>query len=271
MDSKLRETQAAITARGQQAIQETDKAIRDRAEAAFKEESIKSYVRQVAKEKTEAELSGVIKQTVGEQVAARVKAEEPQIHSTVVQETKRAVDEQKPYISAEVQKQSTEALAPLRSQVNAYQEILNVSTLALLARNGNGVAYDQIEQTAKQTTNPGIREICISTMGEIYVEANAPVYTSRIFKPPKDTPEMTKLLGDSDPLVRWAAIDGLASKGQKDLVPTLIDMINHDGSNWVRRAAYQALQTLTGQGFEKFQRDQWNTWWQANKSNWPPK
>src|SRR5437879_10701303 len=68
METKLQETQTAITVRGQQAIQDTDKVIRDRAEAAFKDESIKSYVRQVAKEKTSSELSGVIQRTVAEQV-----------------------------------------------------------------------------------------------------------------------------------------------------------------------------------------------------------
>jgi hypothetical protein len=271
MNKKLAETQAAITTRGEQAIQDTDNAIRQQAEAAFKEDSIKAYVRQVAEEKTGAELTKVIRQAVGDQVAARVKAEEPQINSTVVQETKRAVDNLNPYISSEVQKRTSEALAPLRAQIDSYQQVVGVSTLALLARNGDGSAYDQIEQTAKQTPNPTLREICVSTINEIYVEMNDPFYTSRNFTVPKETPEMEKLLIDPNALVRWAAVDGLADKGEKAIVPRLIDIINRDQSLWVRRAGYQALQRLTGQKFEKLERDQWNSWWQSNKGNWPPK
>jgi len=120
MDTKLQETQRPLLARGQQAILETDRAFATEQKLLSKRKH-KAYVRQVAKEKTGAELTGVIRQTVGEQVAERVKAEEPQIKSTVVQETKRAVDEQKPYISAEVQKQSSETLAPLRTQVESYK------------------------------------------------------------------------------------------------------------------------------------------------------
>ncbi len=271
MDSKLQETQAAIVARGQQAIQDTDKVIRDRAEAAFKDESIKSYVRQVAKEKTSSELGSVIQQTVAEQVATRVKAEEPQINRTVVQETKRAVESLTPVISSEVDKKSSQALTPLRSQIETYQEILNVSTLALLARNGNAATYDQLELIAKQTTNPVLREICVSTLNQIYLEMNAPIYAGRNFNQPKDTPELKKLLDDPNFTTRWAAVDALAAKGEKDIVPKLIEFINHDNSMWVRNAAYQALKTLTGQKMEKLQREQWNHWWDENKANWPPK
>lgn len=159
MNTKLQETQAAISARGQQAIQETDKVIRDRAEAAFKEDSIKSHVRQVAKEKTGSELNKIIQDAVGDQVAVRVKAEEPQINKTVVEETRSAVHNLTPYISAEIDKKSSQELAPLRNEINGYQQLLNVSTLALLARNGNAAAFDQIEQIEKQPQNPTLRDL----------------------------------------------------------------------------------------------------------------
>ena len=52
MEGKLRDTQTAIAERGEQTIRETNGAIQARAEAAFKDESIKEYVREVAKQKT---------------------------------------------------------------------------------------------------------------------------------------------------------------------------------------------------------------------------
>jgi HEAT repeat protein len=272
MDVKLQETQQAITARGQQAIQETDKIIRDRAEAAFKDESIRGYIRQVAREKTGTELSNLIRQTVSDQVGVKVKQEEPQIKETVVQETKRAVDNLTPNISSEVDKKTSQALAPLRAQIESYQEILNVSTLALAARGGNALAFDQLVRIGSLTTTPaGIREISIDTQNAIYLEMNSPLYAGRAFKDSKDAPELKRLLDNPDPFTRWAAVDALAAKGQKDVVPRLMEMINHDNSLWVRGAAYQALQGLTGQTFEKLRLDQWNSWWEANKANWPPK
>ena len=140
-------------------------------------------------------------------MATRVKAEEPQINKTVVQETKHAVDNLTPHISSEVDKKSSQALAPLKSQIDSYQEILNLSTLALLARNGNAGAYDQLEQTATLTTNPVIRELCVSTQNQIYLEMNAPIYTGRTFKQPKEVPELKGLLNNPDFATRWAAVD----------------------------------------------------------------
>jgi hypothetical protein len=271
MNDKLRETQGAIEARGQQAILDTDKLVRDRAEAAFKEENIKTFVRQVAKEKTEAALTGVIRQAVGEQVSARIKAEEHQITKTVIKETKEAVDNLSPHISGEVQKRTDAALGPLRQQIAGYDEIIRVSTLALLARNGDGAAYDNVERMDQETQNPVLREICLSTLNQIYVEANVPFYTSRHFTIERTVDDLKRLLDDPNPLIRWAAVDTLGEKQQKDIVPKLVDIINHDNSLWVRRAAYQALATLTGQNIQRLERDQWNKWWEANKGNWPPK
>jgi len=270
-DTKLRDTQNAITTRGQLAIQETDRVIRERAEAAFKDESIKAYVRQVAREKTGSELNRIIQEAVGEQVAARVKAEEPQINKTVQQETKLAVGNLTPYISSEIDKKSSQELAPLRNEIQSYQQLLNVSTLALMARNENTSAYEQIEQIEKQQPhNPTLHEICASAMNEIYLEMNSGIYMGQSFQQPKDVSELKRLLSDADFRARWAAVDALAAKGEKDIVPQLIELINHDTSMRVRGAAYQALQTLTGQQIEKLQRERWNSWWEVNKAHWPP-
>lgn len=78
------------------------------------------------------------------------------------------------------------------------------------------------------------------------------------------------LLDDPNQLIRWAAVDGLSHKNDKSIVPMLMEIINHDNSLWVREAAYHALQSLTGQHFEILQADQWNSWWEASKVNWPP-
>jgi len=150
MEAELKKTKDAIVEEGKRTIAETEKDIRIKAANIFKEENIRKTVRDIAREKTDSELSGIIKQTVNDKVASQIKAEEPQIKNTVVSETKKAVKELNPIISSEVksqvEKQSTESLEPLRKQLKNYKEISEISALALLARNGNGKAYDKIQQ-----------------------------------------------------------------------------------------------------------------------------
>lgn len=275
MDTELTKTKDAIVEEGKKTIAETEKDIRVKAANIFKEENIKKYVRDVAREKTGSELSGIIKQTVNDKVALQIKAEEPQIRNTVVSETKKAVKDLNPFISSEVklqvEKQSSESLEPLRKQFKNYKEISEISALALIARNGNGRAYDKIQQIASSTKDANIKEICVSTINQIYVDMNQAVYSGMKFTPEKTVEELKKLLDDPNPLTRWASVDGLAAKKDKSVVAKLIEIINHDDSMWVRRAAYQALKGLTGQKFENFQQEQWNEWWKQNKEGLPPK
>ncbi|OGP74358.1 MAG: hypothetical protein A2W09_09255 [Deltaproteobacteria bacterium RBG_16_50_11] len=276
MEDELTKTKGAIVEEGRKTIAETENDIRDKAANIFKEESIKKYVREIAKEKTESELSGLIKQAVNDKVAAQIKAEEPQIRNTVISESKKAVADLNPFISsevrAEVQKQSSESLEPLRQQVENYQEVLNVSTMALLARNGDGVAYDQIQRIAASATKDSVTKvICLSTINQIFVEMNSGIYAGRSFTEERSVEEMNKLLDDPNAIIRWAAVDGLAGKKDKSIVPKLIIICNQDKYLWVRRAAYEALRQLTNQKFENFRQDQWNKWWEQNKESWPPK
>ena len=275
MNSELKTTKDAIVIQGKKAISETDNIIRVNAAAAFQDESIRGYVRDVAKEKTDKELNDIIQQSVNNQVASRIIAEGPQIKNTVVVETKKAVSDLNPFISSEVksevQKQSTENLEPLRQEVKNYQEIVKISALALVARNGNAGAYDQIQKIASSTKDANIKEVCVSTINQIFVDMNSGLYSGRKFIPEKTVEEMKKLLVNPNPLARWAAVDGLAAKNDKSLVANFIEISNRDDSMWVRRAAYQALKGLTDQNFENFQEEQWNNWWEQNKKNWPPK
>ena len=269
MDDKLRETQRRIEETGGKAIRETSETIQRRAEAAFQEESLKKYIREVAKEKTEQQLSGLISETVTQQVASRVKAEEPEIEKITVNETRRALDSLAPTINAQVAKRVEDEVAPVKQQVVRLEQILTVTTAVLQARNGDGKSYDTVRQLAALSPDPNVKAICISTLNQIYLEMNPPIYGTRTFIKPLATDEMEKLLDDANPLNRWAAIDGLAGKGQKGVVPKLIWISTHDNFLVVRRAAFQALRTLTGQNFENFSETQWDAWWQKNKANWP--
>jgi len=257
-----------IVAKGEAAIAEMDTHIRDRAEKAFQEDSIRQYVRDVAKQKTEQELSKIIRDTVTTQVATTLKNKEAEIGKVVSGETKRAVEALSPRITAEVDNQVRVSLGPLRQRVDEFQEVLNTGTLAILARNGNGKAYDQLERVSTEAKDPVLREISVSTINQLFVEYNGGIYPGRRFTQQKTAEEMKELLKSDDVLVRWAAVDGLAAANEASIVPSLIHLINTDSSMFVRRAAYVALGSLTKQQIAVLDKRGWNDWWDKNKSIW---
>jgi len=271
MAQKLKQTQDAIQAKGAETINETEANIRKQAERAFQQDNLKAYIRQVAKEKTEQQLSALIERAVTEQVAARVREEEPRIQKITTDETRRALDALSPSISAQVSKRVNEEVAPIRQQEAALAQMLTVNTAVIQARNGDGNSYDTVRKLAALSPDPNVKAICTSTVNQIFLEMNSGFYTGRNFVSPKSVEEMKGLLDDPHPLTRWAAIDGLATKGEKGIVPKLIFMSTHDDYLVVRKAAFQALRALTGQNLENFQEEAWAAWWEKNKADWPSK
>jgi len=269
MDQQLKETQDAIQSKGRETIKQTEENIRKQAELAFQQDSLKRYIREVASEKTERQLSSIIERAVTEQVAGKVREEEPRIEKITVDQTRRALDAMSPSINALVTKKVNEEVGPIRQQQTALEHMLTVNTAVIQARNGDGKSYDAVRQLAVLSPDPNIKSICVSTLNQIFLEMNGGIYLSRNFLSPKSIEEMKALLNDPSPLIRWAAIDSLAAKGEKGVVSKLVFMSTHDDFLIVRKAAFEALRALTGQKFENFQEDGWSQWWEKNKGNWP--
>lgn len=123
--SQLREEMRVTT---REELRKAQNEVRDRIDAEFKTQNIHELVRQVAKERTERELSSLIKQTVDVQVALGVRAEEPRITRTVSDQTRQAVDRLSPVINSHV---AAEVDRAVTQEVNQRMAAFDRSLTAL--------------------------------------------------------------------------------------------------------------------------------------------
>ncbi len=261
--------QATVGKKTDEEIARLQQEVRARIEAEFKTENLHRLVREVAAEQTKAGIQDVITRVVVERVQARIEAEQPQIHDTVIQETKKAVAGLSPTLEGEVQKLASQAENRIGARIGKWEEVIKAGNLSIMARNGLGTAYDELLKLGATTTNSDISTIAVTTRNQLYLEMNQSMYETRNFTVKKTRQELTALLGDPQPLTRKAAIDDIVSTGEKSVVPKLLDMAEHDPFIIVRHAAYHGLQTLTGQHIDALQVDDWKAWWKANEGTWP--
>ena len=206
---KYADIEASMNRKTNEQLAVLQQQIRNRVEDEFKTEKMKVLIRSVAQEQTKSGLSDVITRAVGDQVQGAIKAETPKIQQTVIQETKKSVSELAPTIDRAVKEKAAEAEGRIQSRIAKWEDVLRAGNLAILARNGSGVAYDQLMALAGTTQNPDIREIGITTQNQLFLEMSQPIYSNRHFKEKKSGQELLKLLDDPQPLTRQAAIDEL--------------------------------------------------------------
>lgn len=265
---------ASVQSKADTHFAQLDNEIRQRISAQFEDKRMRTLIEQVAVEQTKKGLSDVINDAVTKSVAARVKAEEPQIHETVIAETKKGVQALSPVIDAAVSKEAKLAEDRLQAHIAQYEQVIRVGNLALLARNGDGNSFDTLMKVASNSADPSIGSIAVTTRNQLYLEYDAQatgIYQIRQFTQPKKPEELIQLLSDQNPLVRKAAVDSLVAAGDKAAVPRLIPIMEHDSFIMLRIAAYRGLTVLTGEKIEPLDAEAWKTWWEKNKSNWPAK
>jgi hypothetical protein len=249
--------------------------IRDKLREQFETSALQQMVKSAARDATDAAAKPLIKQEVISQVQAHIQGERTQIHDVVVSETKRGVSEMQPQIDAEITKQANRAEGQIQAQITPYQELMKVGTLATLARNGDGQAFDNLMKISS-SQDPQAQQLATTTRNAIYFqyfevlgEANYLRYT---LMPPKSRDELLPLLASSDAMERKGAIDGLTGLNDKSVVPDLIKIMRNDPYIFVRETAYHGLVQLTGRRTNPLEPgDSWEAWWEKNKSNWPPK
>lgn len=171
--------EATVQESADKQIQLLQEEVRNRIDEEFRTERIQSLIRDVVREKTERGLRASIQQAVVQHVETRVKAEQPSINRTVLEETKKAVSQLEPSIRTEVSKRVDAALIPFNTRMKQTEEILRVGTLAILARNGDGGAYDQLMGLGQTSKNPDVRSISVTTYNQIYLEFSSALYMTR--------------------------------------------------------------------------------------------
>lgn len=216
----------------------------------------------------EARIKDAIGKATSAAVVEKVKDEEPEIRKAAIEETRNTVIGLSPNLENEVQTRVAAATKEVDDKIRRLEQLLDASTLAILATHGDGQAYDKL-MLLGASNDPQIRTISTSVQYQVYLDMTETVRPGQHFAELKTIEQMVMLLDDPDPLTREAAIGGLVEKGQKSIVPKLLDVAEHDPSLFVRRAAYGGLRALTGQNIEPLQLGAWKTWWAKNKDKWP--
>jgi HEAT repeats len=251
------------------------KEIRDRLNEQFQTPRLQSMVKDAARDATDAAAAPLIKREVIGQVKANIEAQRPAIHAVVVSETKKGVSELQPRIDAEITQQGSAAEERIRAKIAPYDQIITVSTLAALARNGDATALDNLIGY-RNSPDQRIRNLVTSTYNSVYLQyaaegLNTWSYMTWEFKEPKTKEQLLQLLNASDPMSRKGAMDALAKSGEKTVVPDLMRILRSDPFILVRASAYHGLVQLTGQKFNPLETPGWEQWWEQNKNDWPPK
>lgn len=248
-------------------LAELQQEVRARIEDEFKTEKMRTLIHDVAVQQTKSGLGTTINRAVARTVESRVAAEGPQIARTVQTETKKATAGLFPIIDKAVKEQTTVAAAHIQQQMAQWQEVIKAGNLAILARNGIGSAYDELQQLAIHTSNQDVKMVALSTRNELWLEMDQihSMYQTRQFRVTPSKEELIRLMNDPQPLTRKAAIDTLVNTNDKSIIPQLIHIYEGDQMILVRTAAYHGLEQLTGQKFEPLDVAAWKTWWAANK------
>lgn len=101
--------------------------VQKRIDTEFQSENIAALVASAAKERTDKELSGIIRSETATQVARGIRDQSPAIQKSVEDQTREAVKALQPTISSiiksELETQVNKSVAPVDAQMKAYQNL----------------------------------------------------------------------------------------------------------------------------------------------------
>jgi hypothetical protein len=238
----------------------------------FKSENITALVASAAKERTEKELSGIIRSETAAQVTKGLQEQQPFIKATVESQTKEVVNTLEPSITAVLSKATHDevanSVAPISSQLTAYGNLIKIGTLATLAKNDDRKSYDALRDIWRGITPASTDEKQVADMTVMSIAREQylrPVSDQR-FPTPKTPQELKQLLSSTLANERIAALFQYP-RTDHSLLPTVLQMINADQSIDVVVAAIRRLNSETGQRFNFPNYDEINAWWSANKAH----
>jgi hypothetical protein len=270
MRSSLEATREELRATTQKELDGVRVAVNKRADDEFRTEQITSLVRNVAKQRTEAELAGIIRS----EVALGIKAQQAFVQSTVESQTKAAVQALEPTISSSVAKatedQVNKSVLPIQTQMAGYADYIRIGTLAMLANGDDRHAFDTLVQIVlgktKESRNPDFVHLADATLGTIISAKTSGMRMTRSFNTPQTPDSLKQMLHSQSPWEREAALDNYPPN-DKSVLPILVELIKSDGSIDVLVRAVEHFNGLTKQTFRFHQTDELLGWWQKNEES----
>ena len=273
LQAKATSSEAQATVKTELANVRTE--VQKRIDTEFQSENITNLVANAARERTEKELSGIIRSETSIQVAKGIKDQTPAIKKTVEDQTREAVTTLEPTIKASVDKATQEqvkaSVVPIQSQMATYGEFIRVGNLAILARGDDRPAFDYLMQIAlgdkPESANQELRKVADSTAGAIIAELKGAAFRTVYNFSEKQTPESLKrFMSSSNKRDRMAALDNYP-KDDKSVLPMLIQLIAQDSSIQVVNRAVENFNALTKQSFEFWRTQPIIEWWEKNRTS----
>jgi hypothetical protein len=267
------EAQATVTRELANVRTEVEKRI----DTEFRSDNIAALVANAAKERTDKEISGIIRSETATQVAKGIQEQSPAIQKSVEDQTREAVKTLQPTITSiiksELEAQVNKSVEPVQAQMKAYQ---NLNTLSALARNDDRKAFDQLIAISTEPGEEEVKTLARATVLDIVRQKNNFLRRMAVQFQQKQTPEsMTQILGGSkNKDERLAAMDNFPETDMS-IVPLLVERIRSDDDLEVVATAFRSFDFRTKQSFQFPDYPGVFNWWSNNHAafdqNRPPK
>jgi hypothetical protein len=249
-------------------MQDVRKEVLARIDIEFRSDHIKGLISNAVQDRTNNELTGIIRSEVALQVTKGIKEQGPSIQQTVEDQTKEAVKALEPTIKSSVDSATREQVTIAMRTVN---EAVNMGNQALLARAGDRHAFEYLVEVTggskPESANPELFKLAESTALAIIAEKEGGILRmTRSFKQPQSPDSLKHFMESSLFLERQAAVDNYP-KGDNSVLPALVQMIKHDPSIDVVVSATARFNEITKQSFEFWKTDDIINWWENNKAS----
>jgi hypothetical protein len=248
--------------------------VQKRVATEFQSPNIAATVRDVAKDKTEKELQGIIRSESSIQVEKAIENERPFIKETVLNGTRKAVKELEPTINSSVQKatedQVHKSVLPIESKMDTYGDIIRLGTLATLAKSDDRRSFDILvviaSGKAKESKNPELQKIANSTITAVIREVKHLMAFSDYLPGPETPDSVKKILQSTNALHRRTALEHVGVFNTKEALSILMEKIEHDDSVSVVAMATERLNLLTEEKFDFWKEQEILNWWKQNQA-----
>jgi len=256
-----------------QSVAELKKEVRERIDAEFKDKIIRDLISKAAQDRTNTELTDIIRDEAAKQVAQGIKEENLKIRNAIEDQTKEAVKTLEPTIKTSVdeamQHQVEISVIPIQSQMKSYGDLIRIGNLTILARADDRQAFDYLLKVAigsePESKNPDLNKLAAATVTVIISEKESEFQIVQGFNEKQSLDTLKKLLSSPNPKEREAALNTLPE--DKNILPIIVEMIKTDNSIQVICVAVRKFNTLTKQSFKFWKTEEINEWWEKNKAS----
>jgi hypothetical protein len=248
--------------------------VQKRIDTEFRSDNIARLIASAAKERTDNELTGIIRSETSAQVAKGIQEQGPAIQKIVEDQTREAVKTLQPIISRivtdELEAQVKKSVTPVEAKMKVYEELVTTQRLSALAKNGDRKSFDQllaIGLMGVTSLSEETKMLAQTTVRDIIRQKHNILRRMKVDFKEKQSPEAMKIILKNSPHIddRLAAIDNFP-QDDVSILPLLIETIQSDNDLEVVWTAFRLFNSMTKQSFEFPNYGQVFEWWNKNRA-----